>query len=132
MKSIFMAVLVMFGLMGVAQAEGVYQCNSIVMFKDNNGEDKGEPKKMKSTIIDKESSFVIKNSGGALMSGVLVDTGVRDKEGNVVYGSSQQIENVQAIMFRSRVRDTLVWFVHLKDASGTRVVMTYEIDCVKQ
>lgn len=132
MKSIFMAVLVMFGLMGVAQAEGVYQCNSIVMFKDNNGEDKGEPKKMKSTIIDKESSFVIKNSGGALMSGVLVDTGVRDKEGNVVYGSSQQIENVQAVMFRSRVRDTLVWFVHLKDASGTRVVMTYEIDCVKQ
>lgn len=132
MKNILIAVVMVFGLMGVAQAEGIYQCNSIVVFKDANGQQSGEEKRMPSTVIDKPSSFIMKNSGGFLLSGNLQDTGVKDKVGNPIYGSSQVVGASQVVMLRTTYRDVLVWIVDVKQGANHTVITTYEIDCVKQ
>ena len=132
MKKIIIGVLLMIASIGMANASEVYECTSIVALKNAQGEQVGEPKRMDSIVINKENSFIMKNSGGALMSGVLAYTGEKQKDGSPMFGSVQAIGSSQVVMIRSKYMDSWAWFIVVDNGKTRTTVLTIEADCIQR
>lgn len=132
MKKVIVGFLLLIASLRTANASQVYECVSDVVVKNLKGEVISGPKKMASVVINKDNSFILKNSGGALMSGILQYTGEKSKDGSAMYGSQQFIGTTEVVMMRTEYRDTLAWFAFLKNDKTITNVLTLEADCTQR